>query len=309
MRLILCFFLILCTTCPSFAFSFKFKKKQAPQTPKMVETKQDWEYEAQNIPLSDRELKEVEAPKTDKKNYYPEAHYVFEKYNYPPGTRNYDIRFIKKNLVEHPIIVADLKCHYVAYANYYFRADNNQIYSDFYVEKLDTTKSKTKRILSYNHKQLKRIPVLLSGFKEEYRNLFNGLSLVDWSHDSNKVLIKELIGSTVGGIYKTNIYIYFVNEDRTIKLSNFEEAILNYYLDNDDINLKQYRYSLEPLGFNSNNDNMVVVNCFVYNNEGKKIFLGVWGYDLKENSASLISRTSPNVSISTNGLALKRVLE
>jgi len=275
----------------------------------MVETKEEWEIQAQNVPLADREVKREEAPKTDKKNYYPKPHYTFIRYNYPAGQRDYDIRFIKKNLVEHPIIVADNNCEYAAYANYYYRADIDQIYSDFYVEKLDTTKTKTQRILDYEHKQLKRTPVLLSGFKEQYEHLYSGVSLVDWSADSNKVLIKERIGSTIGGIYKTQLYVYFIDKDKTVKLSNFNDAIVNYYTDYKNFNLNAVKYDIEPLGFNSVNDDMVIAYCYTYNTEGKKIFMGVWGYNLSENKTILISKTNNSPLISSNGLVLKRVLE
>lgn len=309
MKLVLCLFLIFLTINQSYAFSFKVKKKQPIIKPKMVETKQDWEIEAQNIPLADREIKPAEVPKSDKKNYYPDPHYVFERYNYPAGKRNYDLRFIKKNLVEHPIIVSDVKCEYVAYANYYYRMDIDQIYSDFYIGKLDKTKTKTQRILDYNHKQLKRNPILLSGFNEEYPRLYNGLSLVDWSFDSNKVLIKEEIGSTLGGIYQTYMYVYFLKEDKTIKLSNFNKSIIDYYTDYENIQLNKFKYTIEPLGFSADNDELVVANCYTYDNEGKKIFLGVWGYDLSDNRTVMISKTNPSVAISSNGLVLKRVLE
>ena len=305
MRLLLCI-LILFLLNPCFAFSFK---KQKAQKVKMVETRQDWEKEAQNIPLQDRELEKTEEPKTDRKNYFPKPRYTFERYNYPAGKRDYDIKFIKKNLVEHPIIVSDKECKYVAYANYYYRADIDQIYSDFYVEKLDNSKTKTQRILDYNHKQLQRTPVLLSGFKEQYNHLFNGLSLVDWSSDSNKVLIKELVGSTIGGIYRTNLYVYYVDSEKTVKLSNFTEAITNYYLDIENLQLVKYRYVIEPMGFSADNDNFVVIKFYVYDAYGNKMFLGLWGYDLEDNKTLLISKTNPSTSISANGLVLKRVLE
>ncbi len=309
MRILLCIFLLFAFISPSYAFKFKIQKKQKPQKEKMVETKQEWEVKAQNVPLGDRELEKKDEPKTDKKNYYPAPHYVFELYNYPAGKRNYDIRFIKKNLVEHPIIVSDKECRYVAYANYYYRMDIDQIYSDFYVEKLDTAKTKTQRVLDYNHRQLARNPVLLSGFKEQRKNLYNGLSLVDWSSDGKKVLIKEQIGSTIGGIYRTYMYVYNIDEDKTTKLSNFNETLVDYYLDAKNIQLARFRYDIQPLGFSANNDNMVCANLFVFDEEGNKIFLGVWGYDFEEGRTILLSSTNPSVPISANGLVLKRVLE
>ena len=306
MRIFLCVLSVLFILNPCFAFSFK---KKVQPVPKMVETKEEYEIQAQNVPLKDRVLEIQQAPKTDKKNYYPEIHYVFERYNYPPGSRSYDIRFIKKNLVEHPIMVADNECEYVAYANYYYRADIDQIYSDFFVEELDKTKTKTQRILEYNHKQLKRTPVLLSGFREQYNHLFNGLSLVDWAKDGKKVLIKEQIGSTLKGIYQTNTYVYFVDKEKTVKLSNFQDAIVNYYTDFSNLHLNLYKYDILPLGFSADNDDIVVAYCYTYDNSGKKIFMGVWGYNLSDKKTILISKENISPSISSNGLALKRVLE
>ncbi|MBQ8475491.1 hypothetical protein IJ531_00355 [bacterium] len=309
MRIILSILLLFCIILPCDAFSFKKTKKQVSPAPKMVETKQEWEIEAQNVPLADRELKKSEAPKSDKRNYYPEPHYTFEKYNYPAGKREYDIRFIKKNLVEHPIMVSDINCEYVAYANYYYRADIDQIYSDFYIGALDKTKTKTKRILDYNHRQLKRVPVLASGFNIQYPHLFNGLTLVDWSHDSNKLLIKERIGSTVGGNYRIYLYVHFRKENKTIKLSNFNDAIINYYTDYENLQMNKYLYDIEPLGFSAENDDMILAHCYLYDNDGNKIFMGVWGYDLSENKTVMVSKTNPSVSISANGLVLQRVIE
>ena len=151
-KIIKIFFLIIfLSQLPSYCLDIKkinpFKKKPKPEKVKMVETKQEWEIEAQNIPINERKKTEtIKSPESDKKNYYPERHYIFEKYNYPVGTREVNINFIKKNLVEHPIITADLKCQYVAYANYYYSPDVDQITSDFFIGKLDTTKNKTNRI-------------------------------------------------------------------------------------------------------------------------------------------------------------------
>ena len=64
----------------------------------MVETKEEWEKEAQSIPLNERkELKDVyknELEKEqlkDKVHYTPKSHYTFELYNYPQGSREVNI--------------------------------------------------------------------------------------------------------------------------------------------------------------------------------------------------------------------------
>ena len=104
-----------------------FKKKQPAPKPKMIETKQEWLIEAQDVPLEERELKPQEESKMDKKHFYPTPNYSFEKYNIPAGKRELNIEDIKKNLRSYPYLVADINCRFAAYPRYYFSPDSNQI--------------------------------------------------------------------------------------------------------------------------------------------------------------------------------------
>lgn len=299
-----------------FAFEFKnpFKKNVAKPIVKMVETKQEWDIQAQNIPLSERDLTQKEELENNKneKIKMPNLRYTFEKYNYPQGMRELNIEEIKNKLALYPYLVVDKNCEYAAYPYYYYSPDINQISSNFYVEKLDKSKSKIKRILEYNHKQEERNPIIEAGTKEIYPNLFNGLTLVDWSSDSKKLLIKEKVGSTYGGIYKTYLYIHFLGNDvepsKTIKLIDFDNAIKNYYLDLEKKQLIKYRYDIEPLGFSAENDNIIIALCYVYDKDNNKIFLGTWGYNILNNSTLLFSKTNYIEQTSINGLILKETL-
>ena len=288
-------------------------KKQKPQIPKMVETKQEWEVKAQSIPLVERverkEEKTKEELKKEKKFYTPQPHYTFELYNYPPGSREVNISELKKNTVVHPIIVADKTCEQVAYVNYYYSADVNQVASDFFVEKLDTTKDKTKRILEYRHNKEIRQPKIKSGFDTVYQNLFNGLSVVDWSKDSKKVLVKERVGSAFGGNYMVYIYVYFLDKNKALKLETINKSLEDYFYNKENLHLRKFRYDIEPLGFTYDNDNLIALKLYVISKEGERIFLGTWGYDLEKNNTILLSKDGSNVSISSNGLVLKQVLE
>ena len=280
---------------------------------KMVETKQDWEQEAKNIPLENRKLENFEEPKSTKKFYYPEAKYVFEKYNANPGQREFNIEDIKKNLKSYSYLIADINCKYGAYARYYFLPETNQISSEFYVGKLDTSKTRVKRILDYHHNQKVRMPIVEAGTKEIYPNLYRGLTLVDWSSDSKKLLIKEKSGSTQGGIYKTYLYLYVANDDieegYTYKLTGLDEAIKNYYLDYNNIQIVKYRYDIVPLGFSAGNDDLIIVLAYAYDINNKKVFLGTWGYDYKEKKSMLLSKTDSDYPISANGMFIKRSIE
>lgn len=312
-KILLVFLLILIFQLGSFGLSFKKKKQPEQQKAKMPETKQEWLIEAQNIPLEDRKLEIIEPPKSDKKHYYPDVKYTFEKYNYPQGKRDFNIEMIKKNLNVNPIIVADITCHKVAYSQYYYSPDINQISSNFYIGNLDTSKNKTRRILAYNHKQETRTPIIEAGTKELYPNLFRGLTVVDWSADSKKVLVKERVGSTLGGIYKTYLYVHFLGDDinsgRTIRLDDFDETIKSYFLDLKNLQLVKYRYEFEPLGFSADNDDVIIILCYLYDKNNNRLFMGTWGYNCISKEVLLFSKNNASYPISLNGLILKRVLQ
>ena len=290
-----------------------FKKKEVPPKAKMVETRAEWEIDAQNIPLADREIK-IEKQQIDVKKYsVPQTRYVFEKYNFPQGAKEFNIEDIKTKLYLRTPPVVNENCEYVAYSYYYYSPDVNQISSNFYVEKLDTSKTKKNRILEYNHAQEERFPIIEAGTKEIYQDLFNGLTLVDWNKASNKLLIKERVGSTRNGNYKTYLYVHFLETDvkngYTIKLIDFDEAIKYYFIDWENKQIVKYRYDVTPLGFSDENDDMVVVLCHVYDNDGNKVFLGAWGYDLIKKQTILLSKTNSSQNISINGLILREIYD
>ncbi len=314
---------------PVFAFSLNKNKKQQKPREKMIETRQEWELEAQNIPLHLREtvkyeenFEEAKNAKTNNKSkikfnnakkFHLTPVYIFESYNYPAGSRSVNIEKIKKNLSEIPYFVADSKFQYAAYSRFYFLSEFNQISSAFFVEKLDTSKSRKDRMLDFIHNQEKRTPVFESGNEKIYKNLFNGISLVDWSKDSKKVLFKEKIGSLENGIYKTYLYVHFLEDDEqeayTIKLDNFDKAIKFYFLDWQKIQIVKYRYDIYPLGFSNDDNDVILSYCFALDNENNKVFLGVWGYNLRTNETILISKEPVNLNISNNGLYLKQIID
>lgn len=290
-----------------------FKKKPVVQKPKMVETRQEWEIQAQNVPLENRTIEPYTPPQSNDKVTYPEPHFVFELYNKPPGSRDLNIDDIKRNLYSYPYIVADNKCHYVAYPRYYFSPDLNQISSEFYVEELDTSKTKVRRMLDYNHNQKVRNSIIISGKKEHYPNLFSGLSLVDWSKDGKRLLIKERVGSTVNGIYKTYLYVHFMGNEisngYSIKLENLDNVIKDYYTNYQSLQIVKYRYDIFPLGFSQDNDDIIIALAYVYDKHNNKVFLGTWGYNTSTNEIMLFSTTNNQVDISSNGLILFKTLE
>jgi len=287
----------------------KFKKKPKPEKVRMVETEEEYEIEAQEIPVEKRKLNDYTPKASTKHFYYPNAKYRFEKYNYTQGFKESDLSEIKTKQSVYSLLVADINCRYVAYSRYFYSIDNNQISSNFYVEKLDTSKTKVKRMVDFNPLTKKDNPIIESGTKEVYPYLFHSLTLVDWNRSSDKLLIKEKIGSIINGVYKTNLYVHFLLDKKTIKLTDFDEAIRNFYKMTEKIDIKHYRYEIVPLGFSADNDSFIIAHVFMYDKDSNKIFMGTWGYNANSNQTIMLSKDNPIEDISINGLILKQVAD
>lgn len=294
-------------------FKNPIKKKPKPEKIRMVETEEEYKVQSQNVPVEQRQAETYKEPQTTKDYYYPKAKYRFERYNHPAGSKEADLSGIEHEPVIYSKLVADSECHYAAFSEYYYTPDINQISSNFYVTKLDTTKVKVKRFTEYNPLDGKKKLVLESGTKERYKNLFNSLTLVDWNKSANKLVVKEKIGSVYGGIYKTKIYVYYMEEDfdkgYMVRLSDLDGAIKHYLSYVENINLDKYIYELSPLGFSADNDSLLVLNCYLYDKNNKRIFMGVWGYNCDTYETLLISRDNPSVDLSANGIILEQVVD
>lgn len=287
----------------------KERKNRPIERIRMVETVDEWEEKSQNVPVEEREHIDFKQPESTKTYYFPQAKYRFEKYNYPAGSKESNISEIKAKYVIYSPLVADINCRFVAYAKYYYTPDIDQISSNFYVEKLDTTKTKTKRLVDFDPVQIKDRPVLQSGTKDLYRNLFNSFTVVDWNNSSNLVLLKEKTGSTLNGIYKTTLYVHFPLEGYSLRLSDFDKNIKDYYFDSKNLDIDKYRYEINPLGFDSENDSVILAHYFIFDKDNNKIFLGTWAYNCITNETILISKDEPLVNVSANGLILKQVTD
>lgn len=283
-------------------------KKPEEIIPDMVQTSQEWEIQAQNVPLNERELKDYVAPSSTKRNYIPRPTYVFERYNYPQGKRELDLSTLKKNLTYLSPIITDAQVTKGAWVEYYFAPESNQISSAVFVENLDTSRGKKDRVINFKIEQEERIPIVEAGVKEIYQNLFNGLSIVDFNNDGTKLLIKEKVGSTFGGIYKTYLYVNFISDDYTIKLYDLDDTIKSYYRTYEHFNITNYRYDIEPLGFSAADDNIIILLCNTYDKQGQKVFMGTWAYDVNTREVMLLSKTPSNNYVSANGLILKQVV-
>lgn len=303
----------------------KLQEQQEKETEPMVQTVQEWQERATNVKMEHRIVepyKEAPNPKLVEKLEWPT---YFEKYNSAPGSRELNLEKLKadKSVRSQGVISPNFKL--MAYTECYYYPSNQQTTSAFFIYPLDTSKSKKQRVLEANVFGGAKKRALISSTLEDLKQyLFSSFTVVDWSKDNRKVLVKEKLGSSVHGVYQTNIWVYFLEPDLgdddlgydyldgayARKYDDLNETIRHYWFSKEKLNLNHYRWDIKPLGFLAGNENIVISVAYTYDEKQKEhIFLGTWGLNLISGDINLLSLTAENsYEISTNGVVLIRRL-
>ena len=307
--------LLIATSSMQSAFAFKlhnpFSKKSKQEAEKMVQTREEWEEKAKNVNLEDRKISPYQRPQD--KDFKPKTppSVKFVKYNVTAGNREVSFSKIKKELDIKSQGVFDRNLRYMAYGQYYYSPSYDQISSEIYVQKLKNGITKMRKALDANVLNTKSTLAISSGDKELRKNLFSTLTIVDFSSDSKKLLVKEKIGSSIEGIFRNYVWVYYMEGDEAqwfaIKFNNLNETIKKYHAKTG-LALDNYRWDIKPLGFSKNEPEIVVVEAFAWDKDKKQVFLGLWGIDCSNASVKLISNTPTPVEISANGVIVKEFL-
>lgn len=289
-----------------------FAKKQKKTFEKLPQTRQEWEQKAKNIDLEKRKIEPYK--KEQNENLLPkdEPNRRFVKYNVPPGGAEVDLSAIQKVLDIRSQGVIDPRFKFMAFGEYYYSPLENQISSDIFVLELNSGLTRMKRALDTNILNTKKTPAISSGTERFKKDLFSTLTVVDWSKDSSKLLVKEKLGSSDSGIFQTYLWVYYRQRDLkdcySKRLTALNRAIIGHFAVRKNIALNNYRWDIRPLGFSANSPNVVISNAVAYDKEKNEIFLGVWGVDVESNAVELISETPLDVPISVNGLVVEEYL-
>lgn len=289
-------------------FSLKIKQKNEP----MVQTWEEWHEKAKNVNLEDRETFSYQVPQD--KDFKPKQPppKKFAKYNVSPGENETDISQIKNKteLRSQGVVSPDFK--YMAYGEYYYSAPYDMVSSEIYVQKLNSGLTRMQRVLNTTVQNTPHIPAISSGTKEFRKNLYTTLTIVDFSKKSDMLLVKEKVGSSIEGIFRNYVWVYYMKGDETkwsaVKYDILNETIKNYYTENSGVALNLYRWDIRPLGFSKENPNVVVAEAFAWDKDKKQIFLGFWGLNTDNGEVSLISKEQIPIEISANGIIVKEYL-
>lgn len=147
------------------------------------------------------------------------------------------------------------------------------------------------------------IEIMSAGTENFDNHIFRTLTIVDWSQDSRKILIKEAVGEHYRGIWRTNLWVYDFSVKKAKRLDEVRNAVVFYWKKKYKSFLNDYRWDIVPLGWDYENPDIIIVNAYGYNKYDKE-FLGCWGVDYRGRRVQLLSQDIENRHVGQNGMVL-----
>lgn len=272
----------------------------------------------ENIPITMEDYDKISADKKRKDFQIPEPqfnlsaefitpdpHFRVVSYNVPPGQRNIDLtKVVALRTVSSPGILSPDKKKMV-YTQCYFYPKFNQTASSAYVI---FTKGGDAYDVLYNTNIMQgdQKPIVSVGmdYLQEYQ--FKTLFPIDFSKDSSKIAFKEKVGSNVYETWQTNVIVYDFKTKTWKRLTAVREAILYWWRQNKQIELKDYMWDIFPIGWDKNNPDRMLVYAYAFTND-QPLFLGTWSIDYDEQKSMLVSMNATEAQIDLNGFGLKEI--
>ena len=282
----------------------EYGRKKNNRTPSGYMTVE--EYEMLSAP-KDKTQAEIPIPKPQKAadmKYIPHPDYEIVRYNNPPGSPEISLgRNFKKTHQQNAqgIVSPDYKI--LVYPAVYYYPRGNTVACDLFVIPLDTHGNALAKIKKANVMHRDPNPILSTEKSIENYAAFMTLTPVDFSTDGTKLLVKEKIGSSEDGIWQTNAIVYDFNTKSSYKLNEVRDAIEYYWFEYKNLNLKDVRWDIYPLGFDANEPDRIVVSGYAYTG-GVPVFLGNWSVDTKGVQVRMLSLKPRDVQISMNGVKI-----
>lgn len=271
------------------------------------------EYEELSIP-KDRMTIDIEIPNEPLPSdmiYVPKPSYKLVRYNNPPGSPELTLKndfYTNRQQNAQGIVSPDFKR--LVYPSIYYYPNSGSTASDIFVINLNDAKSNTEKVLTANVIHRMSEPILSTEKDNGNYYTFRTLTPVDFSSDGSKILIKEKIGNTKDGIWKTVPYVYDFNTETSYNLEDIRHAITYYWKSQKNLNLNDKRWDITPLGFSG--ADTIIVKAVAYTGE-IPIDLGIWSISSHGESPKKQSSV-PQISMNgyklvKNGVVAKNVVE
>ena len=236
----------------------------------------------------------------------PQGDYRFVKYNDLAGEIELDLLNLKveKQLNTAGCISPDFSK--LAYSQVYFYPSINRVASELFYINLDKTKPPMKSVREATIKDRVEIPLLSKGLENVNSQIFKTIIPVDWSYDSSKLLIKTRYGETQRDLWECSTWIYDFDTNKIHELSNLKKDIRDDYLNRFGVILSAYQWDVQPIGWDINNHERIIVYAYGMKRDKHRIFLGAWSVGYKNGDILFLSKTKNNYQIGKYGYKVKR---
>ncbi|MGN1125625.1 MAG: hypothetical protein ACI4SM_05500 [Candidatus Gastranaerophilaceae bacterium] len=236
--------------------------------------------------------------------YVPQPNYKLVRYNNPPGTPELRLHrklFFNRQEQATPLIAPDVSMMILPIVTYYAKTKSTDC--DVYVVPLRQGLPDVERVIKANIAGKDPTPIFSTDRTLIEYGTFKTITPIDFSVDMTKVLAKEKIGNESDGIWQTDLLVYDFNTKKTTRLREVREAIRYYWLTTKNLDVREIRWDIYPLGFDVNNQNRVMVAAFAYAGTPPRC-LGTWSIDLEGHQVRMEALDCNSVSVSINGLKL-----
>lgn len=281
----------------------RYKKKLMPESGYMTIEEYERKSAAKDKSVGDGEY--IKKPKDSQLKYVPQPKYKLVRYNDPPGRVELNIdrkkaRYDRQDILP-ALIAPDTSIMVVPIVSYYAKTHSTD--GDVYIIPLREGMPDVEKVIKANFAARNPVPIFSTDRTLIEYGLFKTITPVDFSMDLSKVVAKEKIGSAEDGIWQTNVLVYDFNSKKLYKLSEIREAIRYYWRTTKDLDLKNIRWDIFPLGFDAKNQNRIIISAYAFTGNPPRS-LGSWSVDFEGKQVRMESLTDENVSVSTIGLKI-----
>ncbi len=281
----------------------RYKKQLMPQSGYMTVEEYERKSAAKDKSTGDGDyIKKVE---DSKMKYVPQPRYKLIRYNNPPGSVELNIdrkrsRYDRQDILP-GLIAPDTSIMLVPVVSYYAKKHSTE--GDVYIVPLRKGMPDVEKVIKANFAARNPVPIFSTDRTIIEWGLFKTITPVDFSLDLSKVVAKEKIGSAEDGIWQTNVLVYDFNEKKAYKLTEIREAIRYYWRTTKNLDMKDIRWDIFPLGFDAKNQNRVIVAAYAFTGNPPRS-LGTWSVDYAGTQVRMEALTDENVQVSTIGLKI-----
>lgn len=282
----------------------KYEKKRQEIKPSGFMTVEEYE---QRTVAQDHAQDKIELPKPEKESdmkYVPQFTYKIVRYNNPPGTPELSIKkkfYTMKHMNMQGIASPDFTK--LIYPVVYYYANGASVACELFEIPLDQSETNLNKILKANVKRRLPDPILSTDRTIDNSLTFRTLTPIDFSADGNLLLIKEKLGNSADGIWKTSAIVYHFDTKMSYDLVELRDAIVYYWKENKNLDLEDKRWDIYPIGFDINEPNRIIAQAYGFTGE-KPVFLGTWSIDSKGEQTRLITFTNSDINVSMNGFKI-----